>query len=316
MVVFPHCKINLGLHVLRRRDDGFHDLETAFYPLPLKDVLEIIPVAKPQGEGVGEDSASSQRAVLEKDSASQQQALRDQPPGRFLAMGLPIPGDADNNLCTRAWRLLKNDFSDLPAVDTWLYKNIPMGAGLGGGSSDGARMLLALDRHFRLELGRERLAAYALQLGSDCAFFLYDQPCFATGRGETLEPIALDLSDYFIVLVYPGVHISTGSAFAELQPAMPETPLKEILGGPVSDWRSTLVNVFEGPVFRQYPELREIKEQLYRCGAVYASMTGSGSAFYGLFPRGPGRTAGMQTGGTMHNLPDASQFPGYFFKVL
>jgi 4-diphosphocytidyl-2-C-methyl-D-erythritol kinase len=303
MVVFPHCKINLGLHVLRRRGDGYHDLETLFYPVPLKDVLEIVPAVASDGKGEG----------------------------RLFVKGSPIPGDRETNLCVRAWRLLKKDLPGIPPVDTWLYKNIPMGAGLGGGSSDGAFMLGALDRKFRLELGRERLAAYALQLGSDCPFFLYDQPCFATGRGELLEPFAVDLSNYFIVLVYPGVHIPTAWAFAEVAPSMPPIPLRQALAGPVSDWRSTLVNVFEAPVCKRYPDLQKVKDQLYHNGAVYASMTGSGSAFFGLFPRGArqvdgtgGRAAadagagdlGATDGRAGPSLPDAGQFPGYFFRIL
>jgi 4-diphosphocytidyl-2-C-methyl-D-erythritol kinase len=172
-------------------------------------------------------------------------------------------------------------------------------------------MLRALDRKFRLELGRERLAAYALQLGSDCPFFLCDQPCYATGRGELLEPFAVDLSGYSIALVYPGVHIPTTWAFSELRPAIPAASLREILSAPVSDWREKLVNDFEIPVFRRYPALQQIKAQLYRSGAVYASMTGSGSAFYGLFPR-----ASHQAGAAIPSLPDAGQFPGYFFRIL
>ncbi len=237
--------------------------------------------------------------------------------GRFSASGLSIPGDPETNLCIKAWHLLKQDISELPAVDTWIYKNIPIGAGLGGGSSDGAFMLRALDQKFRLELGREKLAAYALQLGSDCPFFLHDQPCFATGRGELLEPVAIDLSGYAIVLVYPGVNIPTAWAFSQLRPGSPAISLRKCLAAPVSDWRDTLANDFEKVVFHRYPELQQIKDELYRSGAVYASMTGSGSAFYGLFPRRQG--AGVKpllAGVTATDLPDAGQFPGYFFRVL
>jgi 4-diphosphocytidyl-2-C-methyl-D-erythritol kinase len=273
MVLFPHCKINLGLHVLRKRADGFHDLETVFYPLPLRDVLEIIPSGKPPT------------------------------PINFTVTGLPIPGDASSNLCVRAYHLLKKDFPELPSPDVWLYKAIPMGAGLGGGSSDGAFMLRLLDSVFGLSLGREKLASYAGRLGSDCAFFLYDQPCFASGRGEILEPFALNLSGYSIVLVYPGIHVGTAEAFSDLRPALPATPLKELLAQPVSAWRSSLVNDFEASVCSRHPELQKIKEKLYQCGAVYASMTGSGSAFYGLFT-------------VAKHLPAANDFPGYFFRIL
>jgi 4-diphosphocytidyl-2-C-methyl-D-erythritol kinase len=282
MVVFPHCKINLGLHVLRHRADGYHGLETVFYPLPLKDVLEIIP-----SKGAPQLISAAAQAP---------------PQFNFNSKGLPIPGDPQTNLCAKAYHLLKKDFSDLPPVNTWLYKNIPMGAGLGGGSSDGASMLKLLDAKFHLNLSKEQLTAYALKLGSDCPFFLYDQPCFATGRGELLEPIALDLSGYSIVLVYPGIHISTADAFSALHPRIPATPLKETLAKPVSTWRGSLINDFEEPICRLHPELQNIKDKLYGSGAIYASMTGSGSAFYGLFPREP--------------LPDPSLFPNYFFKIL
>jgi 4-diphosphocytidyl-2-C-methyl-D-erythritol kinase len=301
MVSFPHCKINLGLHVLRRRADGYHDLETAFYPLPLRDILEIIPAAPPAPPQAASSSDTSSQPATPSGTPIQSVSTQ-QPNGNFMASGLPIPGDPKTNLCTKAWHLLKKDFPDLPPVDTWLYKNIPMGAGLGGGSSDGAAMLKLLNGKFHLNLSRGQLTAYALQLGSDCPFFLYDQPCYATGRGETLEPIALDLSDYSIALVYPRIHISTADAFAALQPRPPATPLKEILAEPVTEWRNTLINDFEEPLCRLHPELQKIKEKLYGAGAVYASMTGSGSAFYGLFPR--------------ETLPGATLFPDYFFRIL
>src|SRR5579872_645489 len=213
MVSFPHCKINLGLRVLRKRPDGYHDLETLFYPLPLKDVLEIIPSTPAQHAPSTRPGppAPSRGPAAQPDPATSGHPAQHDPTEfgptqfNFTASGLPIPGDPAGNLCAKAWFLLKKDFPALPAVDAWLYKNIPMGAGLGGGSADGAFMLRLLDSTFRLELGRERLAAYALQLGSDCPFFLHDQPCIATGRGEILEPIDLDLSAWCIALVYPGI---------------------------------------------------------------------------------------------------------------
>ncbi len=313
MISFPHCKINLGLHVLRRRADGYHDLETAFYPLPLKDVLEIIPAAPRQiatASGTFPQSAPSDASPPPAPSSarpihslSTQEAQHLQPPhGHFAPSGLPIPGDPATNLCAKAYDLLKRDFPGLPPVDTWLHKNIPLGAGLGGGSSDGAAMLKLLNEKFHLSLSREQLTAYALQLGSDCPFFLYDQPCYATGRGELLEPIDIDLSDYSIALVYPGIHISTADAFAALQPKSPATPLKNTLATPIREWRNELINDFEEPLCRLHPELQNIKEKLYEAGAVYASMTGSGSAFFGLFPR--------------ETLPDATLFPNYFFRIL
>lgn len=252
MVFFPNCKINLGLRILRKRMDGYHDLETVFYPLPLKDVLEII------------HSESF----------------------RFTASGLTIPGDSTGNLCVKAYNLLKKDFGELPPVDIYLYKNIPPGAGLGGGSADGAGMLRLLDASFHLQLSREKLLEYASKLGSDCPFFILNQPCLGSGRGEELQPLELDLSGYSFVLVHPDIHIHTAWAFSQVQPGQPVRPLKEIIQQPISTWTAELVNDFEEPVLRQYPELLPVKERLYSQGALYASLTGSGSSFFGIFEKG------------------------------
>jgi len=271
MLSFPNCKINLGLRILRRREDGYHELETAFYPFPVKDVLETI----------------------------RSEALS------FTATGLHIPGDASTNLCIKAWQLLKKDFEQLPSVDIHLHKNIPIGAGLGGGSADGASMLLQLNRQFRLGLEEEKLMDYAAQLGSDCPFFILNKPCLAEGRGEKLEPIELDLSRYWLALVSPGVHIGTAWAFSRCTPTEAGSSIREIIARPVETWRDQLVNDFEAPVFLAHPDLKKIKAQLYSTGAIYASMTGSGSAFYGIFPRDAGLTP-----------PDASLFPGHFFRIV
>jgi 4-diphosphocytidyl-2-C-methyl-D-erythritol kinase len=251
MLSFPNCKINLGLRILRRREDGYHDLATVFYPLAIKDALETI----------------------------RSEALS------FTSTGLPIPGEASANLCLKAWHVLKKDFPDLPAVHIHLHKNIPIGAGLGGGSSDGAFMLLLLDRQFRLELPVEKLMSYAAQLGSDCPFFILNKPCLAGGRGEKLEPIDLDLSNYRIALVHPGVHIGTAWAFSQCTPSEEGRPIREIIAQPVDSWRGQLVNDFEAPVFNAHPQLKSIKEKLYQAGAIYASMTGSGSSFFGIFAK-------------------------------
>ncbi len=297
MVIFPHCKINLGLRILRRRTDGYHELETIFYPVPLKDVLEIA------------------RSAPDSQPASDPKNLP-----AFSPTGLPIPGDISANLCIRAFSLLKKDFPGLPEIHIYLYKNIPMGAGLGGGSSDGACMLALMNEKFDLHLDRDRLAAYALQLGSDCPFFLVDRPCLATGRGELLEPIELDLSAYALALIYPGIRINTAEAFSNfhLNPgtaapdpasaAAPFPSLRHIIAQPIASWRSTLSNDFEAPACKKYPALQKIKDRLYEAGAIYASMTGSGSAFYGLFPK--------QTSPVSAPLPAASDFPGYFFRIL
>jgi 4-diphosphocytidyl-2-C-methyl-D-erythritol kinase len=252
MLFFPNCKINLGLNILRRRDDGYHDLDTVFYPLPLRDVLELI---------------------------------RSPEKTTFTAYGLPIPGDPDANLCLKARHLLSLDFPTLPPVHIHLYKNIPIGAGLGGGSSDGAHTLLALNRQFQLGLTREQLLTYAAHLGSDCAFFIANTPAIGTGRGNQLEPIPIDLSAYSFVLVDPQVHIGTAQAFSLCTPGSKNAPIKDIIGQPIDNWRGQLVNDFEEPLFRIHPHLREIKDTLYHAGAHYASLTGSGSAFYGIFEK-------------------------------
>jgi len=251
MLLFPNCKINLGLRILRRREDGYHDLETVFYPLPLKDALEII---------------RSERLL-------------------FTSTGIPIPGDPSGNLCWKAFHLLKKDFPELPSVDIRLHKRIPIGAGLGGGSADGAQMLLLLNKRFSLQLSQEKLLDYAAQLGSDCPFFILNTPCVGEGRGERLEPIGLDLSGYSFVIVDPGVHISTAQAFELCVPEAGGKPVKEVIGQPIGTWARELVNDFEEPVFRQYPVLRSIKDQLYAAGALYASLTGSGSGFFGIFEK-------------------------------
>lgn len=249
MVLFPNCKINLGLNIIRRRPDGYHDLETVFYPLALKDALEVI-----QSTETG-----------------------------FHLSGLAINGNANDNLCLKAYRLLKSDFPDLPPVKIHLHKAILMGAGLGGGSADGAFMLLILNKKFELNLTQEQLIKYALRLGSDCPFFIINKPCFATGRGETLSPVAVDLSAYKIILVNPGIHVSTKEAFSRLIPAIPKKSISQIIIQPVSAWKDELVNDFEMNVFELFPAIKEIKDILYNSGAIYASMTGSGSTVFGIF---------------------------------
>lgn len=251
MVIFPNCKINLGLHILRRRPDGFHDLETVFYPLPLTDALEVL-----------------------SDSDLQ-----------FNSSGIPVPGDEQDNLCLKAWRLLKADFPELPPVKIHLHKHIPIGAGLGGGSADAAFMLRLLNDKFRLELSDEQLIAYAARLGSDCAFFIPNKACYATGRGEVLQALELDLSKYSWLLVYPGIHVNTGWAFGQIRPRVPEQQLQQSILQPVEEWKNLIYNDFEAPVFSAHPVLAEIKEQLYQAGALYATMSGSGSAMVGIFPK-------------------------------
>lgn len=251
MVLFPNCKINLGLNIIRKREDGYHDLETVFYPIAIKDALEAIRTGT---EGI-----------------------------RFSSSGLIVAGNTGDNLCVKAYQLLKKDFPDLGGIEMHLHKQIPMGAGLGGGSADGAFALLLLDQLFSLELSQEQLIRYALQLGSDCPFFILNKPCFATGRGETMQPVALDLSAYRFVLINPGIHVSTAQAFAGIQPQVPATRIPDIVQLPIDQWKGLLVNDFEKNVTGAHPEIAAIKAELYQKGAIYASMTGSGSTVFGLF---------------------------------
>ena len=250
MIVFPNAKLNLGLHITGKRPDGYHDLETVFYPLPFYDILEILP-----GDHF-----------------------------EFILSGAKLDGSAGDNLCVKAYRLLKQDFPELPELKIFLYKNIPAGAGLGGGSADGAFLLSLLNTTFQLGLSPGQLGVYALRLGSDCPFFILNKPCLATGRGEILSPVSLNLSAYSFVLVNPGIHIPTGRAFSRLALSPPVKSMVEIIEKPPETWKGQLKNDFEEMVLQEYPELNQIGKRLYEAGAVYVSMTGSGSCFYGIFP--------------------------------
>jgi 4-diphosphocytidyl-2-C-methyl-D-erythritol kinase len=267
MVVFPNAKINLGLHVIARRPDGYHDIETLFYPVPLRDALEIIPAS----DGMT----------------------------RFKITGLDVPGDSHANLCTRAYELIKNEF-DLPPVHMHLHKVIPMGAGLGGGSSDGACTITLLNTMFNLHLTTGKMKEIALELGSDCPFFIENQPRFAYGRGNELLEANINLSGLYLMIVVPPAHVATALAYAGITPKKPVVSLKEILEEQPEAWRENLVNDFEPSVFRKYPVIGEIKKRLYESGALYASMSGSGSAVYGLFTERPDLT---------------DKFPGCFMYV-
>jgi 4-diphosphocytidyl-2-C-methyl-D-erythritol kinase len=252
MIQFPNCKINLGLSILAKRADGYHELETVFYPISVSDALEILPA----------------------DSLTMTQS------------GIAVPGDPAQNLCLKAYHLLKKDFPQLPTVQMHLHKNIPMGAGLGGGSSDGTAALIMLNQQFDLGLNDQQLIDYASQLGSDCPFFVHNKACHATGRGEILTPIHLDLSNYQFLLVHPGVHIATAWAFQQLNPHTKSESIQAIIEKPITDWKNYLINDFEAPVFKAEPTLSAIKDQLYQLGAIYASMSGSGSSLFGIFPKG------------------------------
>lgn len=205
----------------------------------------------------------------------------------FTSTGLSITGEVNDNLCMKAYRSLQKNHLQLPAVSVHLHKAIPMGAGLGGGSSDAAFFLQAMNEKFSIELTDEQLWEYALQLGSDCPFFLINKPCYAHGRGEMLEEIKINLSNYKIILVNPGIHINTSRAFSQLIPSKPEKQIKDIIRQPINTWKLELINDFELSVFRNYPEIEMIKKELYQYGAVYAAMSGSGSTVFGIFESGP-----------------------------
>ena len=252
MLSFPNAKLNLGLTITARRPDGFHNLESVFLPLPWCDILEV--VTAPMGKTT------------------------------LSLTGISIPGDPATNLCSRAYQLLKADFPELPAVQLLLHKIVPIGAGLGGGSADAAFALKALNELFELKLAVETLENYARRLGSDCAFFIQNKPVLALEKGDVFEAINLDLRDTFCVVVYPNLHISTAEAYAHIVPKQPDLPLRKALAQPMATWRETINNDFEAALTPTHPILAEIKQQLYAAGATYASLTGSGSALYGLFP--------------------------------
>lgn len=253
MICFPNIKINLGLRITRKREDGYHDLDTVFYPLPLRDMLEMVPSEKLQ----------------------------------LFSTGLNPEVLPEHNLVWKAYQLLRKDFPEMPNVHIHLHKVIPSGAGLGGGSSDASFALRLLNDMVPLNLTQEQLLAYALKLGSDCPFFIINEPCYAVSRGEILKPIPLDLKNYFFVLVKPDRHISTAQAFHGVVPQHLNHTSAEIVTKPIRYWKEELVNDFEISTFHHFPELRKIKEDLYRMGAVYASMSGSGSTFYGIFETKP-----------------------------
>lgn len=254
IVLYPTPKINIGLRIVRKRPDGFHDIETLFYPVSsLHDILEIVP--------------SSGGLELSH-------------------YGIPyaVPhDDMERELCVRAFRVMEREYG-IPPVEMHLYKGIPVGAGLGGGSSDAAFTLMGLDRLFSLGLTKEKLASLAAEIGSDCPFFIYNEPMIGKGRGEILTPYEMDLSQYEIKVVTPNVSISTAEAYASVVPDLSGMDSERYLTLPVCEWKGRVVNDFEKSLFEKYPLLAEQKEILYREGALYASMSGSGSALFGIFP--------------------------------
>lgn len=254
MVVFPPCKINLGLQIIRKRDDGYHELNTVFYPVGWCDVLELI-------EGGDE-------------------------PFTLTLSGLPVKGDIKTNLCYKAWELIAADFP-LPKLKAHLHKVVPMGAGLGGGSSDGAFMLKLINDVCELMLTDKQLLAYASTLGSDCAFFIDAKPAIAMGRGEMLSEIHVDLKDYYMLIVMPDVTVNTAEAYSWVTPKEPQLNLAEIINLPVELWQGKLINDFEKPVSAMHTVIQGLIEKMQANGAVYSSMSGSGAAVYGIFTTEP-----------------------------
>lgn len=256
MITFPIAKINLGLNVVERRPDGYHNLETVFYPVYIKDALELTMMNTRFPSAVDCD---------------------------IKVTNLHIEGDEQKNLVVKAYKLLKEDFPQLPRVHAHLYKGIPTQAGMGGGSSDCAYMIRLLNEMFTLGLSDERMIQYAARLGADCPFFILSRPAYAEGIGEQLQPISLDLSSYYIAVVRPDIPVSTKEAFSLIKPVKPARNCRDVVMQPVETWRNELTNDFEQSVFTLHPEIGAIKDRLYDLGAVYAAMTGSGSSVFGLF---------------------------------
>lgn len=250
MLAFANAKINLGLNITEKRSDGYHNIETIFYPVKLNDVVEIT-------------DAKETTCVVK---------------------GIDVPGAAKDNLCLKAFNVLRKDFG-LPAQQITLLKNIPVGAGLGGGSSDAAHLVKLVNEKFKLGLSVAAMQDYVRELGADCAFFIENRPAFAFGKGDEFEPIAIDLSNYHLVLVKPPVHVSTAAAYAGIKPVSPRRSIKDLIHLPVEKWKGQLENDFEPSVFSGYPEIEQVKSKLYQSGALFALMSGSGSCVYGIFNR-------------------------------
>lgn len=252
MICFPNAKINLGLNITEKRSDGFHNIETVFYPIGWCDALEII---------------------------------ESKPPTKKFNLqlsGIPISGHLDDNLLFKAYQLIEKETA-LPNIDVFLHKALPMGAGLGGGSADAAFFINLLNDQFQLQLDEHKRTNIARTLGSDCAFFIKNKPVFAFEKGDVFEKLELDLSSYFIAIVYPGIHSNTKDAYSLVKPKLPQKSILEIIKQPMTTWKDELENDFERSIFSKYPEVQKTKQLLYDQGAIYASMSGSGSAVFGIF---------------------------------
>jgi len=253
MIVFPNTKINIGLNITEKRKDDFHNLETIFYPIELSDVLEFV-----------ETNGKTE----------------------FQSSGIKIDVQENDNLVLKAYKLLQEDY-EIPNLKIHLHKNVPLGAGLGGGSSDASYMLIALNNYFNLNIIEAELISYAQKLGSDCPFFIKNKTTFAEGTGNIFSDINLDLSQYYILLIKPNIHIRTKDAFSNIIPSKPKQSLKELIKLPITEWKSNIYNNFESSVFKLYPDLKKIKDTLYNMSAIYAQMSGSGATVFGIFEKEP-----------------------------
>lgn len=274
MITKPICKINLGLNIVERRPDGYHNLETVFYPVPIHDVLEVFQMDESFPSSVDCD---------------------------LKVTNLHIDGDEQKNLVVRAYNLLKQDFPQMPRVHAHLWKGIPTQAGMGGGSSDCGFMITLLNEMFQLGLSEQQMIGYAARLGADCPFFIVNRPVYAEGIGERMQDITLDLSGWYLAIVRPAIPVSTREAFSLITPQHPAENCRDVVMQPVESWRGRLTNDFEKSVFTLYPQIGAIKDRLYDMGAAYAAMSGSGSSLYGLF-REPVSLEEFSTEGTFKTL--------------
>jgi 4-diphosphocytidyl-2-C-methyl-D-erythritol kinase len=262
MICFPNAKINLGLNITKKREDGFHNIETIFYPVGWNDALEVLSV----------DPSTPLRVTKEEFN--------------LHLSGLAISGNLEDNLLYKACQLIKQT-KTLPAIDVYLHKTLPMGAGLGGGSADAAFFINLLNEQFALNFSETERIDIAKQLGSDCAFFIKNKPVFASQKGDVFTDIELDLSHFYIAIVYPNVHSNTKEAYSLVKPQQPNKSLLDVIKQPISTWKIDLINDFEKSIFNLYPIVEKTKNDLYNLGAVYACMSGSGSAVFGLFETEP-----------------------------
>ncbi|HEX8516238.1 MAG TPA: 4-(cytidine 5'-diphospho)-2-C-methyl-D-erythritol kinase [Bacteroidia bacterium] len=253
MITFPNAKINIGLNIIEKRSDGFHNIQSVMYPVGLRDALEVV-----------ENTESKENVT-------------------FTSSGITIPGDPSSNLIVKAYNLISQDLV-LPKIKVHLHKHIPIGAGLGGGSSDAAFFIRLMQEKFELDIAWGEMHHYARLLGSDCSFFISNKPAFAEGKGDEYESVSVNLKGYYIVLVYPNIHVNTAKAYSGVKPKTPARSLEDdIQNLAIDDWKECIQNDFEDSIFPQFPAIKKIKEQLYEAGAVYASMSGSGSTLYGIF---------------------------------